>query len=166
MRYKAIDEVWEEILNKDLTDEQIDLLQEARELMVKKNSDYSNQSENNPFDNFELSCHLVNTASGGFPKINISPIEGMLYMIGIKLARLENLTHLNSPNFESVRDSKVDAINYAVLAASYGRRPFKTPKAQWDFGKNHYGIFEDLVTFGMRPDVNHLMPVIQSISQI
>ncbi len=83
-------------------------LQRMAELHDKKNHDYA--QVNNPYSNFEEAA-----ASAG-----VTVEQVFLTLIGVKLARLKELTTANkTPNNESIQDTRMDLAMYAALLASY-----------------------------------------------
>lgn len=93
---------------KELLDYHIELTNKAREIMAKKNHDYSGASGETPFANFMVAEQL-----------NVTSAEkGMILRITDKLMRI--ITFLNSGELkvsESVEDACVDNINYFILLA-------------------------------------------------
>lgn len=74
----------------------------------KKSADYA--SSDNRYSNFEMASDCAG--------ITIS--QGFRYIIGIKLARLNELEDVGKdPNNESLEDSRLDLATYAALYASY-----------------------------------------------
>lgn len=76
-------------------------------IMEGKNDDYAKASD--PYSNFRF----AGQAAG------ISPAQVMLALIGVKLARIENIIHAPTVNNESLEDSIVDAINYIGILGAY-----------------------------------------------
>ena len=80
----------------------------CREVMVKKNSDYTGGTKaKNIFANFESSRYL-----------GIHPVQGIMMRIMDKIQRINSFTNdkeLQVPN-ESVYDACEDIVNYSILA--------------------------------------------------
>ena len=80
----------------------------CREVMVKKNSDYTGGTKaKNIFANFESARYL-----------GIHPVQGIMMRIMDKIQRINSFTNdkeLQVPN-ESVYDACEDIVNYAILA--------------------------------------------------
>ena len=80
----------------------------CREIMRKKNSDYTGGSKStDPFANFNASSIL-----------NIDPVQGLLLRVIDKIQRIRSFTNdkeLQVPN-ETVEDACDDIVNYAILA--------------------------------------------------
>lgn len=86
-----------------------ELLQVMASIHDQKNHDYA--QEENPFSNFERASELV--------KWFTSPIDQVFAgIIGIKLARLAELSNGKTPNNESIDDTRIDLSNYCVLWAA------------------------------------------------
>lgn len=85
-------------------------LERMRVVHEAKNSDYA--SDDNPYSNFELAAAVAGCA----------PDTVFRVLIGVKLARLDELLKGKTPNHESIDDSLLDLSVYAALWASY-RRP-------------------------------------------
>jgi hypothetical protein len=86
------------------------LLDEMRDLHDKKNHDYAQDS--NPYSNFEFAASVAEGFTGTDAVFAV--------MIGIKLARLKELTSKGkTPNNESVSDTRMDLAMYAALWASH-----------------------------------------------
>lgn len=93
----------------------MEALKKMEEIHVKKNEDYS--SDSNPFSNFDCSEYGLRL----FP----SPRDGSFaWPIFTKLARLSNLLGSGKlPNNESIEDTFIDIANYILLwRADYLRR--------------------------------------------
>lgn len=77
----------------------------AKELMVKKNNDYTDGSVD-PFANFRISTTL-----------NVEPVIGILLRMQDKMQRIKTFINKGTlqVNDESVQDSLRDLINYTVL---------------------------------------------------
>lgn len=74
------------------------------EIMARKNHDYS--STQDPFINFKTAAEAA----------GITPAQAILTLIGMKIARLSQLVGTEKrPLNESVEDSVMDLINYALL---------------------------------------------------
>ena len=80
----------------------------CRDIMIKKNSDYTGGSKaTDIFANFNASMIL-----------NIHPVQGLLLRLIDKVQRIRSFTNdkeLSVPN-ESVEDACEDIVNYAILA--------------------------------------------------
>lgn len=80
----------------------------CREIMKKKNSDYTGGSTStDPFANFNASSIL-----------KIDPVQGLLLRVIDKIQRIRSFTNDNElkvPN-ETVEDACDDIVNYAILA--------------------------------------------------
>lgn len=75
-----------------------------RTMLEKKGHDYS--QEGNRLSNF------LDTANN----VQIDPVQGCMYMMGIKISRLANLiANKKTPNNESIEDTAIDLIVYAFL---------------------------------------------------
>jgi hypothetical protein len=81
------------------------LMQEARELMLRKNHDYTSGS-GDPYANFR-------TASS----FGVHPAVGIVIRVGDKLQRIRTFAERGglAVGDEGVRDACLDVINYAVL---------------------------------------------------
>ena len=89
-----------------------ELLQTMGQIHDKKSHDYA--QKDNPFSNFERAAELVRWFT--------SPIDQVFAgIIGIKLARLAELSNGKTPNNESIDDTRIDLANYCVLWAAYNR---------------------------------------------
>lgn len=85
------------------------LCHEAREIMAKKNHDYSGSSGETPFANFMVAEQLSITMAE----------KGIILRITDKLMRI--ITFLNSGELkvsESVEDACTDILNYVILLAA------------------------------------------------
>jgi len=82
-------------------------LQRMREIHNAKNDDYA--SDDNPFSNFELSARVANCSIDTVFRV----------LIGVKLARLDELLKGKTPKHESIDDSLLDLSVYSSLWASY-----------------------------------------------
>lgn len=79
------------------------ITERAYKLMEKKNHDYADGD--NPFKNFEAS-----------EVIGVHPLQGVLMRMQDKMSRLATAVHSDLlVESESVEDSVVDIINYAVI---------------------------------------------------
>lgn len=88
------------------------LLREMEALHEKKNHDYA--TDGNPYSNFEYAAQV----SAGFT----DPVDRVFAtLIGVKLARLQELTKGKVPNNESINDTYLDLANYAAIWASRQR---------------------------------------------
>ena len=84
------------------------LLAKMGEVHDRKNHDYA--SDSNPYSNFE--------EAAAFAGITVD--QGFAYLIGIKQARLKELTSKGKePKNESLADTRLDLAVYAALRASY-----------------------------------------------
>lgn len=78
----------------------------ALEIMKRKNADYS---KDGPLDNFYV-CDAMRAAS---------PLNGIVVRMGDKLSRVVSVAEKGAQvKDESLRDTLIDLINYAVLAAA------------------------------------------------
>lgn len=85
-------------------------METIRTLHDRKNHDYA--TKGNPYSNFEFAARLVE----GFR----DPLDQVFAaLVGIKIARLQELTAGKAPNYESVQDTRRDLANYACLWGSY-----------------------------------------------
>jgi hypothetical protein len=85
----------------------ITILDKMKELHIRKNADYANDS--NPFDNFDFSEEVMARFSDNRDKAFVWPIA-------TKLARLGNLLSSDKPpNNESIEDSMIDIAVYMIL---------------------------------------------------
>lgn len=83
------------------------LLNRCLEVIKKKNSDYANDKD--PFANFSYSSEIA----------GVEKYQAILQLIGMKLSRIKELMSSGKePNFESIEDSILDAINYLVILDS------------------------------------------------
>jgi hypothetical protein len=82
------------------------LLNRCLEMLKKKNSDYANDTS--PFANFEYSSELA----------GIEKYQSILQLLGMKLSRIRELMSGKEPNYESLEDSILDAINYLIILNS------------------------------------------------
>ena len=91
-----------------LMDMHIRLCDQALRLMKAKNNDYSYGDD--PYNNFR-----------GSEMLGISPIIGILLRMQDKMMRIKTFALCNNLNVkeESVNDSIIDLINYAVLIAGF-----------------------------------------------
>jgi hypothetical protein len=76
-----------------------------------KNEDYAKDSD--PYSNFRFAAQAA----------GITTEQGILYLIGVKLARLENLISVpdEQVNNESLDDTIMDLTNYAGILKAYRR---------------------------------------------
>lgn len=82
------------------------------DLHERKNHDYA--SDGNPYSNFEYAAMVS--------KDFTDPVDRVFAtLIGVKLARLQELTKGKVPNNESVNDTYLDLANYAAIWASRQR---------------------------------------------
>lgn len=91
-------------MNNPKFDQQIRVIQS---LYNRKNNDYA--QTDNPYSNFELAASVA----------GISVEQVFLTLIGVKIARIQELTTGKKPNFESLQDSRTDLAVYAAIYASY-----------------------------------------------
>lgn len=84
-----------------------DLLTQMGALHDKKNHDYA--QDGNPYSNFECAAQIG--------ECSVDTVFRVL--IGVKLARLNELLKGKSPLFENIEDSKMDLTMYAALWTSY-----------------------------------------------
>lgn len=91
-----------------LMDTHIRLCDQAIKLMYKKNNDYAYGDD--PYANFR-----------GSESFDINPIIGILLRMQDKMMRIKTFALSNNLNVkeESVNDSIIDLINYAVLIAGF-----------------------------------------------
>ena len=83
-------------------------LQECKELLLRKNHDYTS---GDPFENFR-------TVS----RYGIKPVDGFIVRMNDKVQRLNNLIFERKENLvknESIEDTIMDLINYTILLYSY-----------------------------------------------
>lgn len=73
----------------------------------RKNADYA--QDGNPYSNFEYAAEVAGTTVDTVFRV----------LLGVKLARLDELLKGKTPRNESVEDSKLDLAVYAALWASY-----------------------------------------------
>jgi hypothetical protein len=76
----------------------------------RKNADYS--QEGNPFSNFERAAILGSWFNDPVDKV-------FAILLGIKLARMAELSNGKTPNNESLEDSFLDHDTYSVLWHAY-----------------------------------------------
>ena len=88
------------------------LLAEIGALHEKKNHDYASDSD--PYSNFTEAAETARGFSG------IDAVYAT--MIGIKLARLRQLTGGKVPNNESIADTRRDLATYALIWAAHSER--------------------------------------------
>ena len=87
-----------------------ELLKTMGDIHNKKSHDYA--QKDNPFSNFERAAELVKWFN--------NPIDQVFAgIIGIKLARLAELSNGKTPNNESIDDTRIDLSNYCVLWTAY-----------------------------------------------
>lgn len=80
----------------------------AFDTMLAKNHDYA--EDRNPYSNFEF----------GAESAGITVEQGLLFLIGIKMARLKQLLVSDkTPNNESVEDTLEDTINYTAILKAF-----------------------------------------------
>lgn len=75
-----------------------------------KSYDYAD--DNNPFSNFEFAAQIAKGFNDEVDKVFVT-------LIGIKLARLQQLLNGKSPKNESIDDTFLDQTNYSAIWASY-----------------------------------------------
>lgn len=85
------------------------LLHRMAEMHDKKSADYADIDAGNYYSNFELSAKIAGT----------TPDTVFRVLIGVKLARLDELLKGKTPNNESLDDSLLDLAVYSALWASY-----------------------------------------------
>jgi hypothetical protein len=92
-------------------------------VMQAKNEDYAKDAD--PYSNFRFAAQAA----------GISMEQGMLYLLGIKLARLENLISAppESVNNEPLDDTLLDLINYAAILKAY-RALKNSPEPEYAYG--------------------------------
>jgi len=78
-----------------------------KEIHESKSHDYA--KDNDPFSNFKRSAEIA----------AVSPNIVFQVMIGIKIARLEELLRGKEPKNESIEDSFIDLANYCVLWGAF-----------------------------------------------
>ena len=83
------------------------LLREMEQIHDKKNKDYA--EEGNPYSNFEFAAKVA----------GCSPDTIFRALIGVKLARLDELLKGKQPNNESLNDTLLDLAVYSAIWASY-----------------------------------------------
>lgn len=83
-------------------------LEVMRAIHDAKNADYSRDA--NPYSNFELAAEVAGCS--------VDTVFAVL--IGVKLARIRELSTGKTPKHESLADSRLDLSVYAALWASYG----------------------------------------------
>lgn len=88
----------------------VSLIHKMLEMHEIKSHDYAD--DNNPFSNFEFAAQVAS----GF-KDEVDKVFATL--IGIKLARLQQLLNGKSPKNESVDDTFLDQTNYSAIWATY-----------------------------------------------
>lgn len=76
-----------------------------------KNTDYA--ADGNPYSNFELAATMAGCSTDTVFRV----------LIGVKMARLDELLKGKIPKHESVEDSLLDLSVYAALWASYRGQP-------------------------------------------
>jgi hypothetical protein len=84
------------------------ILGQCKTVMSAKKNDYA--ENNNRYSNFEESSKIA----------GISPEQSIIVLMGVKLARLRQLTVNNKEvKNESMDDSILDLINYALILGGY-----------------------------------------------
>ena len=93
-----------------MSDPYLDLLDELRELTLKKRAGYSPGAD--PFANFRQSTMF-----------GVDPVKGILVRVMDKLSRVASLLEsaLNDMIGESIEDNLIDAGNYLLIAVAYRR---------------------------------------------
>lgn len=84
-------------------------LETMRAIHDRKNADYA--QDDNPYSNFETAAAIAGCS--------VDTVFAVL--IGVKLARIRELSTGKAPNNESLADSRLDLSVYAALWASYHR---------------------------------------------
>tara|TARA_Y100001938_G_C7727712_1_gene253123 strand:+ start:124 stop:456 length:333 start_codon:yes stop_codon:yes gene_type:complete len=84
---------------------------EARKLSIKKNQDYTGRSDDKPFANFQR-CEAMGVTTTE---------KGFLVRMTDKFSRLSTFCETGSfeVSDESLRDTLLDIINYAILLGAY-----------------------------------------------
>jgi len=86
------------------------LMDNIKDLHAAKNHDYAD--ENNPYSNFEFAAKLVEQFT--------DPVDQVFAaIIGIKIARLGQLSSGKLPNFESRYDTQIDLPTYCGIWTAY-----------------------------------------------
>lgn len=94
--------------NKDFESFVDSILGQCKAVMSAKKNDYA--ENNNRYSNFEESSKIA----------GISPEQSIIVLMGVKLARLRQLTVNNKEvKNESMDDSILDLINYALILGGY-----------------------------------------------
>lgn len=101
-----------------------------------KSHDYAR--EDNPYANFDFAAELAARFT--------SPMDAVFAtMVGIKLARLGELTSGKTPKHESIDDSFLDLANYVVLWWTQRQRLADAPVPTWDERLTERRTFDDIV---------------------
>lgn len=87
-----------------------ELLKQMEDIHSRKNYDYA--QVNNPFSNFERAGALASWFANPYDK-------AFVILIGVKLARLAELSNGKIPNNENINDTHIDLANYCTLWAAY-----------------------------------------------
>lgn len=88
------------------------LLKQLGDLHDRKNHDYSDTANGNYYSNFELAAKTAGCSVDTVFRV----------MLGIKLARLDELLKGKTPLHESLNDSLIDLTCYAALWTSYRQK--------------------------------------------
>jgi hypothetical protein len=93
----------------DIIEDTLDeIYTKAKTILESKGHDYSN--DGNRFANFEKVASVM----------NMTPEQAFVFYLSIKVTRLSELFGNNKkPNNESIEDTLIDLINYAILFYSY-----------------------------------------------
>lgn len=88
----------------------VSLIHKMLETHEIKSHDYAD--DNNPFSNFEFAAQIAKGFNDEVDKVFAT-------LIGVKLARLQQLLNGKSPKNESIDDTFLDQTNYSAIWASY-----------------------------------------------
>lgn len=88
----------------------VSLIHKMLEIHEIKSHDYADDS--NPFSNFEFAAQVAKGFNDEVDKVFAT-------LIGVKLARLQQLLNGKSPKNESIDDTFLDLANYSAIWASY-----------------------------------------------
>lgn len=94
-------------------------LEEIKEILSRKKADYA--FDDDTFSNFRFASDLLGVDGFG-------PMESILHLIGVKLARLAALRRngrLNEPRNETVKDTYRDLAVYGVIMYALAREELK-----------------------------------------
>ena len=86
------------------------ILEDIKAIHDKKSADYATDA--NPYSNFERAATIASWFTDDIDKVFAT-------MIGIKLARIAELSSGKEPKNESLNDSRLDLCTYNVLWYSY-----------------------------------------------